>query len=65
MQELPLEQQDVINLAYFSGMSHTDIATYRAIPLGTVKTRIRQGMHKLRAIWLSESPMHPKQDSNT
>ena len=64
MRELPPEQQDVISLAYFYGMSHSDIATYRQLPLGTVKTRIRQGMHKLRAIWLAESPMHPKTDTN-
>ena len=64
MQALPPEQQDVISLAYFYGMSHSDIASYRKLPLGTVKTRIRQGMHKLRALWLTESPMHPKQDSS-
>jgi RNA polymerase sigma-70 factor, ECF subfamily len=65
MRKLPPEQQDVIHLAYFHGMSHSDIAAYRQLPLGTVKTRIRQGMQKLRGIWLTESPVHPNQDSAT
>ncbi len=63
--QLPPEQQDAIGLAYFYGMSHTDIADYRKVPLGTVKTRIRQGMQKLRTIWLAEQPIHPKADSGT
>jgi RNA polymerase sigma-70 factor (ECF subfamily) len=65
LHQLPPEQQDAIGLAYFYGMSHSDIAAYREIPLGTVKTRIRQGMKKLRTIWLSDAPVHPKQDSAT
>lgn len=65
LHELPPEQQDAIGLAYFYGMSHSDIAAYRDIPLGTVKTRIRQGMKKLRTIWLSDATVHPKQDSLT
>ena len=63
--ELPAEQQDAIGLAYFYGMSHSDIAAYRQIPLGTVKTRIRQGMQKLRTIWLADLPVNPKQDTST
>lgn len=58
MQQLPPEQSSVINLAYFQGMSHSDIAAYLKLPLGTVKTRIRQGMQKLRAAWLE----HPTPD---
>jgi len=65
LHELPPEQQDAIGLAYFYGMSHSDIAAYRDIPLGTVKTRIRQGMKKLRTIWHSDATVHPKQDSAT
>lgn len=65
LRQLPPEQQDAIDLAYFYGMSHTDIAAYRKVPLGTVKTRIRQGMQKLRTIWLAEQPMHPKSDAGT
>lgn len=62
LQELPVEQQEVIGLAYFGGMSHADIAAHRGVPLGTVKTRIRQGMQKLRAAWLEG--INPKPGSS-
>ena len=65
LKELSPEQQDAIKLAYFFGMSHSDIADYRKLPLGTVKTRIRQGMQKLRGLWLAEQPVHPNSDART
>ncbi len=42
------EQRDVIELAYYGGMSHSEIAAARKLPLGTVKTRTRLGMMRLR-----------------
>ena len=46
---LPPEQREVVELAYFSGLTHIEIATLLRAPLGTIKTRIRMAMDKLRA----------------
>jgi RNA polymerase sigma-70 factor (ECF subfamily) len=42
------EQREVLELAYYGGLSHTEIAEKTGHPLGTVKTRTRLGMMKLR-----------------
>ncbi len=50
LQQLPDEQRRVLVLAYFGGLSHSAIAEYLGLPLGTVKKRIRLALQKLRAL---------------
>jgi RNA polymerase sigma-70 factor (ECF subfamily) len=51
---LPSEQSGAISLAFYSGLSHGQIAKVQGVPLGTVKTRIRLGMRRLRELLLKE-----------
>jgi len=46
--QLPQEQKQVLELAYYKGMTHVEIAAHTGKSLGTVKTRIRLGLSKLR-----------------
>ena len=46
---LPDDQSRVIQLAYFGGFSHSEIAEMLGMPLGTVKGRMRLGLEKIRA----------------
>jgi RNA polymerase sigma-70 factor (ECF subfamily) len=48
LEELPPEQRQVLELAYFQGQSHAEIAAALGQPLGSVKTRIALGMKKLK-----------------
>jgi RNA polymerase sigma-70 factor (ECF subfamily) len=46
--ELPPLQREALRLAYFDELSHAQVAEYLGLPLGTAKTRIRDGMKRLR-----------------
>jgi len=48
METLPAEQSKVIELAYFGGFSHSEIAEMLDAPIGTIKGRMRLGLEKMR-----------------
>jgi RNA polymerase sigma-70 factor, ECF subfamily len=48
LDKLPGEQSKVIELAYFGGFSHSEIARIQGLPMGTVKGRMRLGLEKIR-----------------
>ncbi len=51
---LPADQQQVLALAYYQDLSHSEIAETLHLPLGTVKTRLRLAMQKLRQLLSAE-----------
>jgi RNA polymerase sigma-70 factor (ECF subfamily) len=55
--QLPAEQAQVIELAFFQGMTHSAMAERLQPPLGTIKTRVRLGLQKLRTFWETETKL--------
>jgi len=49
LETLPQEQRDVLRESYFEGKAQSAVATELGVPLGTVKSRARLAMHRLRA----------------
>jgi len=56
--KLPEDQQEVLAMAYFKGYTHRQIAEVLNEPLGTIKTRIRLGIQKLREIFKDENILY-------
>ena len=56
---LPDDQQKAIELAYFDGLSHREIADQTGMPLGTVKGRVRLGLRKLHGLLAEPAPRVP------
>jgi RNA polymerase sigma-70 factor (ECF subfamily) len=54
--QLPRPQRELIVLAYFGGLSHSELATQLSLPLGTVKGRMRLALAKLRDATVAELP---------
>lgn len=50
LEELEQREREVIELAYWSGMSQSEVAGYLGVPLGTVKTRTRKALAKLASV---------------
>jgi RNA polymerase sigma-70 factor, ECF subfamily len=50
MTSLPEEQRNMIAMAFWEGLTHSEVASRTGLPLGTVKTRIRLGMIKLKEV---------------
>jgi len=59
MESLPAEQRVALELAYFEGMTHSEIARHTGDPLGTVKTRLRSALGTLKRT------LHPQTASTT
>jgi RNA polymerase sigma-70 factor, ECF subfamily len=55
LSQIPPAQRQVIEMAYYQGLTHTEIAAATGLSLGTVKTRLRLGLSKLKVAFESES----------
>ncbi|MFN0060828.1 MAG: sigma-70 family RNA polymerase sigma factor [Planctomycetota bacterium] len=58
--QLPDDQAIPIHLAFFEGLTHTEIAARLALPLGTIKTRIRGGIQRLKSLVTPPASAAPK-----
>ena len=54
LRQIPAEQLEAIELAYYQGLTHTEIAARTGLSIGTVKTRLRLGLSKLKVAFKTE-----------
>lgn len=62
--QLPAEQRLLIELAFYGGHTHSDLSERLKLPLGTVKTRLRLGLQKLRVLWIEATSENSLQESS-
>lgn len=60
MRSLPEEQRQSIELAYFGGLTYPEIAAQTGVPLGTIKSRLRLGLAKLRVLLADAVTQEPE-----
>ncbi len=60
LKTLPQEQLQILELAYFSGYTHVEIAERLDLPLGTVKGRMRLGLQKIRGFYQASGAAVPR-----
>lgn len=60
LEQLPNEQAQVIEMAFFQGLTHRELSERLNLPLGTVKTRVRLGLQKLRGLWVEATETQEK-----
>lgn len=56
VKQLPDQQRLLVELAFFGGYTHSELADLLKLPLGTVKTRLRAALQALREAWLKTNP---------
>jgi RNA polymerase sigma-70 factor (ECF subfamily) len=63
LQELPQDERKAIELAYFGGHTYRDVARLLDAPEGTIKSRIRNGLRRLRVVLLEANQLAPGGES--
>lgn len=62
LETLPRKQREVLRMAIVNGMTHVEIATRLALPLGTVKSHVRRGLERVRGALAQRSPDQRNRD---
>lgn len=62
LEQLDAKEREPIELAFFTGMTYTDVAEHLDLPEGTVKSRIRSGLHHLKATFESKMVAQAKDE---